>query len=421
MRQRALALVALVALTAAAGCASGGGDGTGASDKTENVKIGFVGSLSGNGAAYGTAALNAAKLAIKEINAAGGVKRPNGAKAKLELVALDDRSETVGVNEAMQRLTSQEKVPVIMGGLTTGNAVVAGDLAERSKTPLLCFALGDSTTSRGFTYFFRVSAGTSRLANQAVNFAVEMTKKSGKTPTIGLLADDGAFSQDAAKAVKAALAAANLPIAEVVTYSAGSVSDFTQLLGRMTRKNVDLLFQAVTPQDGVAVTKTMKSINWAPAASIHVGGAAANAVYTGSLKADANLTFGAAGYVQELAEGLVPQLTEFSKRFEAEYKGPLDESSSSGAVIVGLIMDAIEKVDKVDAASVTQHLRKVDLNVGANFYIIRNGGVKFAANGDNSRAEPLVFQILDGKQKVVFPSTLGKTPPVWPAPAWGSR
>lgn len=58
----------------------------------ENINIGASGPLTGGAAIYGTAVYNAAKLAVKEINDAGGVK---GIKLSFEM--LDDAHDATKV------------------------------------------------------------------------------------------------------------------------------------------------------------------------------------------------------------------------------------------------------------------------------------------------------------------------------------
>ena len=76
----------------AAICAAGlmltgcGGDSTKSGGDT--VKIGAIAELTGANASYGTSMMRGIKLAVKEINAAGGV---NG--KKLQLVEADTKSE----------------------------------------------------------------------------------------------------------------------------------------------------------------------------------------------------------------------------------------------------------------------------------------------------------------------------------------
>ncbi|MBR0090765.1 MAG: ABC transporter substrate-binding protein, partial [Lachnospiraceae bacterium] len=70
MKKRVLAMILTTALSALtlAGCGGGGSSTTGGS-----FKIGAIGPMTGDGAAYGLAVVNGSKLAVDEINAAGGV------------------------------------------------------------------------------------------------------------------------------------------------------------------------------------------------------------------------------------------------------------------------------------------------------------------------------------------------------------
>ena len=69
-----VALVTAMAVTCLAGCGSGGQQSAdGSSGSGETFKIGGIGPLTGAAAVYGIAVKNGAELAVKEINAAGGI------------------------------------------------------------------------------------------------------------------------------------------------------------------------------------------------------------------------------------------------------------------------------------------------------------------------------------------------------------
>ena len=78
-------LAILVALTLVVTCFAACGGNDKPKENANTIKIGVSGPLTGGAAQYGNAVVNAAKLAVEEINAAGGV---NG--TKLELVTADD-------------------------------------------------------------------------------------------------------------------------------------------------------------------------------------------------------------------------------------------------------------------------------------------------------------------------------------------
>ncbi len=76
------------------------------------VKIGLVAPFEGRYRAIGYEAIYAARLAIREINAQGGI---NG--QRVELVALDDRGETDKAIEAARQLVIDPQVVAVIGHL----------------------------------------------------------------------------------------------------------------------------------------------------------------------------------------------------------------------------------------------------------------------------------------------------------------
>ena len=100
----------MVALLCLASC--GGSD-------AETIKIGSSGPLSGSASIYGQAVEKGVKLAIEEINAAGGVK-VDGEMKKLELVDfINDEADPTKAGAALTTLMSK-KVDVIVGAVTSG-------------------------------------------------------------------------------------------------------------------------------------------------------------------------------------------------------------------------------------------------------------------------------------------------------------
>lgn len=82
------------------------------------VVIGYSGPLSGPAAEYGQDCVNGVDMAVKEINAAGGIT-VKGEKYTFRLERLDDRVDpTLAVNNA-RRFVSQYKTPVVFNSIAT--------------------------------------------------------------------------------------------------------------------------------------------------------------------------------------------------------------------------------------------------------------------------------------------------------------
>ena len=91
------------------GAASGGSD---------TITLGLIGPLTGSLAVYGTHNENGAKLAIEEINAAGGVMLSDGAH-QLALEVKDDQGDSTECVNAMNALIS-DGIQLVIGSATSG-------------------------------------------------------------------------------------------------------------------------------------------------------------------------------------------------------------------------------------------------------------------------------------------------------------
>ena len=97
----------------------------------EPIKIGFMGPLSGDSAAYGEPMLNFMDLAISEINAAGGV---NG--AQLIPIYEDAKCNDKDATAAAQKLVTIDGVKVILGGFCSSESLAAIPVAEAGQVAL---------------------------------------------------------------------------------------------------------------------------------------------------------------------------------------------------------------------------------------------------------------------------------------------
>jgi branched-chain amino acid transport system substrate-binding protein len=98
----------------------------------EPVRIGFFMSLSGRDASFGEAAQLGARLAIDDLNAAGGVLgRP------VELIAEDNRSLAGESVTAVKKLISRDKVVALVGECVSARTLEAAPVAQTAGVPLV--------------------------------------------------------------------------------------------------------------------------------------------------------------------------------------------------------------------------------------------------------------------------------------------
>ena len=106
--------------------------GCGSSSNSNEIKVGANFELTGNVANYGAASMRGFKLAIKEINDAGGV---NG--KKIVIAEADNKSEASEAVNAATKLISDDGAKVIVGPAVTANVIAESQVATENKIPVL--------------------------------------------------------------------------------------------------------------------------------------------------------------------------------------------------------------------------------------------------------------------------------------------
>lgn len=130
----ALVLALFTLLGLLGGCSQGGANsaapaGEGAGGK---VKVGWVGSLSGDQAVWGQCESEAVKMYFEKLNAEGGLLGN-----QVEVVAYDTRGDATETVNAVKRLTGQDKVIAIIGPNTSGAAIAMSSVLDEVHVPAI--------------------------------------------------------------------------------------------------------------------------------------------------------------------------------------------------------------------------------------------------------------------------------------------
>src|SRR5206468_7802931 len=173
MRTRLSAVAAVIAVLLA-GC--GGTPSTQPSASTgpkADIKVGLAISLTGAANIYGPSQQNGAKLAMDQINAAGGVDG-----AKIALVVEDDASARDQGITVFRKLINEDKVAAILGPTLSGVAAGAHPVAKQAGIP----AIALSNTGVGIVgkcdygtcdWIFRASLGEETALPAALKAATD--------------------------------------------------------------------------------------------------------------------------------------------------------------------------------------------------------------------------------------------------------
>lgn len=168
MKRLSLFLALLFTLSFMVGCAPKASTTTGGGD---TVKVGLNYELSGAVSTYGQSLTAGVELALEEINKAGGVLGK-----QIEVVKIDNRSDTTEAANASTKLATRDKVVAILGPATSGNTKAASPPAMENKVPLISASATDddvTVDSNGKVreYIFKTCFSDSFQGVTMANFA----------------------------------------------------------------------------------------------------------------------------------------------------------------------------------------------------------------------------------------------------------
>jgi branched-chain amino acid transport system substrate-binding protein len=205
------------------GQASGSGAGTASTSDNSGgaIKIGHYGSMTGSEATFGISTDNGIKLAIKERNAAGGVKgRP------IELVTLDTASKAAEAGTVVTRLINNEKVVAVLGEVASSASLAGGRVAQQYGVPMISPSSTNVRVTQLGDMIFRVCFIDSFQGYVAARFARENLK----ADKIAILYDQAqAYSQGLAGDFEKAFVELGGTITTKQAYTGGDTDVSAQL------------------------------------------------------------------------------------------------------------------------------------------------------------------------------------------------
>src|ERR1700744_3652108 len=147
------------------------------------VKIAMLVPLSGPWARQGILEQMGARLAVEDVNNAGGIKSMGG--ARLKLVEYDTQDSAEKAKDGAQRMIAQE--PDLVGGFgcwLSSFTLAATEVTERAELPWLTLSYSDLITGRGFQYVFQSSPTADQQSSEELPMILEIAEKAaGKKPT----------------------------------------------------------------------------------------------------------------------------------------------------------------------------------------------------------------------------------------------
>jgi branched-chain amino acid transport system substrate-binding protein len=118
---------------------------------SDTLLLGVATSLTGGQATFGISTRNGIDLAVKEVNAAGGVKGK-----KLEMRVYDTQGRPEEAAQAVTRPITQDKVLLILGDVASSNSLAMAEKAQAAGVPMITPSSTNPAVTEKGDYIFRV-------------------------------------------------------------------------------------------------------------------------------------------------------------------------------------------------------------------------------------------------------------------------
>src|SRR5438874_7457251 len=321
-RFKRLALAALVMSAATASLAQQG-----------PVPIFGLMELSGTGATAGTNFDNGVKLAVKEINAAGGILG-----RKIQYTSMDTQSAPQTAKALAQKAVD-EKAYVVMGPVFSGSFIVSMAETKRAEIPNFTGGEAANITQQGNPYVFR----TSFTQSTAMPKLARYIKDTVKAKTVAIVWVNNDFGKGGRDSMSKALEAQGSKVAADDPTDPGQV-DFSAAVLKAKQSNADAAVVHTNEEESARALREFKKQGYDKPI---IGETTLTGQKVIELAGDA--ANGAVAHVGLTADAPQPQIKAFDQKFQAEYKSRGDHNALKGYSAMYIVKVMTEKLGKVDS------------------------------------------------------------------------
>ena len=338
--------------------------------------------LSGTGVTPGTNFDNGVKLAVKEINAAGGILG-----RKINYVSTDTQTNPT-VAKAMSQKAIDEGAYVVLGPVHSGSMIVS--MGETRRAEITNFTGGEAAviTQQGNPYVFRTSFTQSISMPKLARYIKEQMK----AKSISITFTNNDFGKGGRDEMVKALAAQDIRVVADISTDPGQV-DFSGPALKIKQSNPDALFAYLTEEEGARLLRELKKQGFdKPIVGettiigqkvIELAGPAAEGIL---------------GHVGLTPDAPQATVKAFDEKYLKEYKQRSDHNGMKGYSSVYIVKAVTEKIGKFDSKALAAALHGARISAKDNPGVLLD--VSFDQKGDLDR-ESFIVKVVGGKQQVI--------------------
>ena len=367
----------------------------------DTIVLGAAVSLTGKYTTAGNHTRKGYDLAVKMINARGGV-RVAGKDYRLEILYYDDESTPARGAQLAERLIRQDGVRFMLGPYSSGLTQAIAPVTERYQVPMV---EGNGASrelfNKGYRYLFAVLSTSEQYLQEAINLAAERAQGEGRDPAslkIAVATENDPFSQDVRDGVVDDAARYGMEVV-IDDKLPRELNDMTTTLLKVKALRPDVLLVSGHSKGAALLVRQAAELRAsAPIVAIsHCESAEVTDAARFGDAAEGILCTGQWAPTLSYRDDLFGSAADYATLFEREYGyiPPYQAAESTAAVMVWA--DALQRAGSFDTDAVREALAATDMQT---FY----GNIRFDATGKNIAKPMVLSQIQDGEYRVVAPT-----------------
>ncbi|BDI03707.1 ABC transporter substrate-binding protein [Sphaerotilus microaerophilus] len=349
--------------------------------QAQAIKIAGLYELSGAGASAGTMFKNGVDLAVKEINAAGGIL---GKKIEHSIA---DTQTNPGVAKGQAAKAIDDGAFAVFGPVFSGSIMVSMAETQRAEVPNFTGGEAAAITQKGNPYIFRTSfTQTTAMPKVAKYIATGL-----KAKTVAVMFVNNDFGKGGRDAITKALEANGVKVVADISTDSGQV-DFSAPVLKAKNAGADALFVYTNEEESARALRELRKQGFTKPV---VG----ETTLTGQKVIDlaGEAANGATAHVGLTVDAPNPLMLKFKAKFYQETKTIADHNGIKGYTGVYVLKAAIEKAGKLDRKAVAQAMKGLSVSAAKQPGVLLD--VSFDDKGDLDR-ESFLVEVKDGKQVV---------------------
>ena len=346
--------------------------------QAQDIKIANIVELSGPGTTAGTVFKNGVELAIKEINAAGGIM------GKKIAYTTEDTQTNPGVAKGLTQKAVDNDVFAIFGPVYSGSIMVSMAESKRGEVPNFTGGEAAAITAQGNPYVFRTAFGQSVSFPKLANFI------KSKAKSVAIIYVNNDFGKGGRDTLTKLLDGSGTKVVADISTDAGQV-DFSAAVLKAKQTDADAIFVYTNEEESA---RALRELRKQGVKKLIIGETTLTGQKVIELAGEA--ANGAQAHVGLTVDA--PQFKAFGAKYKAEYKSDSDHNGIKGYTGIYVLKAAIEKAGKLDRKAVAAAIRNSCFSAKQNPGVLMD--VCFDDKGDLDR-ESFLVEVKNGRPEVV--------------------